>query len=75
MCVEQEKEVYVHTKNSEEIKKIIINKYPNLNRYSESFIMEREFGDLEYCGTNVGFFFDEFGNEFTVMITYSKNVS
>ena len=34
--------------------------------------MEREFGASENCGTNVGFFTDRFGNEVTVMITYSK---
>ena len=72
MYVEQEKEVYVHTKNSEEIKQIIFDKYPSLKRYSKSFIMEREFGDHEDCGTNVGFFTDRLGNEITVMITYSK---
>lgn len=75
MCVEQEKEVYVHTKISDEIKTIILKKYPNLKKYSHSFVMEREFGDHEDCGTNVGFFTDKFGNEVTVMITYSKNVS
>lgn len=72
MCVEQEKEVYVHTKNSEEIKQIIFDKYPSLKRYSNSFVMEREFGASENCGTNVGFFTDTLGNEVTVMITYSK---
>lgn len=70
-----EVEIIINTKCIPKIKEKIFNMYPELKPYSNSCIMEREFGEKEICGINKLTFKISSNKKVEFIIVYSEEAS
>ena len=69
---DEDTEILVSSKNISDIKEEIFKQFPYLREYTDSCILEREFGENEECGTTRVIFKISSLKDIEIEIIYEK---